>query len=127
MGKLGNFLALQAVWFACVLGAAHGADWVGPLVALALFALHLTLHAAPRAELRLALVVTPLGWAIDSAQHAAGWIDYAGWAPLGALAPVWSSSGWGLMRKAQYSLFAFSIAALGVFLVIWKVVFSATA
>lgn len=94
MGRLANFLALQVTWFACVLGAAHGREWIGPLVALALFAAHLARHRAPAAELRLALFVTPLGWAVDSAQHAVGWIDYAGWAPLGALAPIWIASLW---------------------------------
>lgn len=100
MGRLANFLALQACWFACVLGAAHGHEWIGPVTALALFALHLALHRAPAAELRLALVVTPLGWAIDSAQHAAGWIDYAGWAPLGVLAPLWIASLWTFFSTA---------------------------
>ena len=27
-----NFVASEAGWFACVLGAAHGKPWIGPLV-----------------------------------------------------------------------------------------------
>ena len=109
MGRLANFVALQVTWFACVLGAAHGREWIGPAVALALYALHLARHRAPAAELRLAAVVTPLGWAIDSAQHAAGWIDYAGWAPRGVLAPLWIASLWTFFSSAFGSSLAWMV------------------
>ena len=109
MGRLGNFLSLQAGWFACVLGAAHGREWIGPAVALGLFALHLARHRAPRGELRLALVVTPLGWIVDSAQHAAGWIDYAGWSPLGGLAPLWIAGLWMLLATTLGSSLAWLV------------------
>jgi hypothetical protein len=109
VGRLGNFLSLQAGWFACVLGAAHGREWIGPAVALGLFALHLSRHPAPRAELRLALVVTPLGWIVDSAQRAAGWIDYAGWLPLGVLAPLWIASLWTLFATTFGSSLAWLV------------------
>ena len=109
MGRLGNFLSLQAGWFACVLGAAHGREWIGPAVALGLFALHLSRHGAPRAELRLALLVTPLGWAVDSAQRAAGWIDYAGWSPLDVLAPLWIAGLWVLFATTFGSSLAWLV------------------
>lgn len=100
MGRLANFLALQACWFAAVLGAAHGAAWLGALACLAALALHVGLHPSPGRELRLALVVTLLGWAVDSAQRAAGWIDYAGWLPLGVLAPPWIAGLWAVLATS---------------------------
>ena len=31
MSKLANFVGFQLCWFACVLGAARGHEWLGPL------------------------------------------------------------------------------------------------
>ncbi len=44
-----------------------------------------------------------------------------------SLAPAWISSGWSIWRKAHHTLFALAMAALGVMLAYWKVIFSATA
>ena len=38
-----NFVGFQIGWFACVLGAANSRPWVGPLVVLFLFLVHLAL------------------------------------------------------------------------------------
>ena len=50
----------------------------------------------------------------------------AGLAGIVSLWTAWRTSGWGIWRKLHHSLFALSLAALTVMLVIWKVVFSAT-
>ncbi|MEO1135107.1 MAG: serine hydrolase domain-containing protein, partial [Pseudomonadota bacterium] len=44
-----------------------------------------------------------------------------------SLWPAWNSSGWSIWRKLHHSLFALSLAFLGLMLVIWNVVFAATA
>lgn len=44
-----------------------------------------------------------------------------------SLAPAWARSGWGLWRKLHHTFFALSLALLAVMLVVWKVIFSATA
>ncbi|WP_043083637.1 MULTISPECIES: DUF2878 family protein, partial [unclassified Xanthomonas] len=48
MSNLINYLALQGLWLAAVVGAAHGLAWAGP-AALALFALY-QLQARRRAH-----------------------------------------------------------------------------
>lgn len=100
MRRLAGVLVLQAGWFACVLGAAHDREWLGCALAVALLTLRLALHPAPGAQARLALVVTALGWAADSALMAAGWIRYEGWRPLGILAPLWIASLWALFSTS---------------------------
>jgi len=48
-------------------------------------------------------------------------------AGLVSTGPAWTSSGWSLWRKLHHSLFALSLAALAVALVLWNVVFAGTA
>lgn len=45
---------------------------------------------------------------------------------VGGTALVWLRSGWGIARKAHYTLFAASLAFLAFMLVWWRVIFSAT-
>ena len=94
MAGLLNFLALQAGWFACVLGAAHGRPWLGPLVVALLVAGHLARHSRRRRELLVIACVAPLGTALDSLQQALGWIRYEGSPLLGVLAPLWIAALW---------------------------------
>lgn len=65
-GKVVNFLAFQANWFACVLGAAQGLPWLGPLTTVLLAAHYV--HAAARRRRALALLglVLLLGLFVDS-------------------------------------------------------------
>jgi hypothetical protein len=103
MARLLNYLALQAGWFACVLGAAHGRAWLGPLAVALLVALHLTRHPRRRRELLVVLCVAPLGTLVDSAQQALGWLRYAGEPLLGLLAPAWIAALWVLFPITFHS------------------------
>jgi len=89
-----NFLSLQLGWFACVLGAAHDREWLGPLAVAALLGLHLALHPRRRREALVVLCVAPLGTALDSLQQVVGWIRYGGTPLLGLLAPAWIAALW---------------------------------
>lgn len=99
MRHLPNFLALQVGWFACVLGATHDREWIGPLVGLALIAVHLARHGEPARQALFLGGMTVLGLLIDSGQMAAGWIHYEGWQPLGFLAPPWIAVLWPLFAS----------------------------
>lgn len=44
-----------------------------------------------------------------------------------SLWPAWRASGWSIWRKLHHSLFALSLAFLGLMLVVWNVVFAGTA
>ncbi|HCH65533.1 MAG TPA: DUF2878 domain-containing protein [Deltaproteobacteria bacterium] len=61
-----TFALSQVGWFACILGAANGLPWLGPLI-VALLALHFIQSATdrPRAALRL-LAVAVIGLVTDS-------------------------------------------------------------
>jgi hypothetical protein len=89
-----NFILFQVGWFACVYPAAHGLEWVGPLVTLGIVALHLVLTpGALRARYARWLAgVALIGWTLDSGFKLLGVTSYPtsdSW-----LAPVWILSLW---------------------------------
>ena len=64
--KLINFVAFQAGWFACVLGAANGLPWLGSLLVCLIVAAHIKMADRPRVELQLLLLCVMLGLVFDS-------------------------------------------------------------
>jgi len=93
---LANFAAFQIGWFACVLGAAHGAPWLGIGVTALVVAWHLVAAAQPGVEARLIVIVAMLGAIWDSALVALGWIDYASGTIVAGAAPGWIVAMWAL-------------------------------
>jgi len=96
MRLVANFLTFQLGWFSCVLGAAHGLPWLGPLVVLAVVFLHLFLSSRPMHELRLIAAAMMLGLMIDSLLLASGWLQYPNGAWLAGFAPYWIVAMWAL-------------------------------
>ena len=61
-----NFIAFQAGWFSCVIGAAQDLFWLGPLVVLAVFGLHLFMTGDHLKEISIGLLFMAAGFAVDS-------------------------------------------------------------
>ncbi len=95
LANAANFVLFQLVWFACVMGAAAGRPWLGPLAVAAWLALHAFWPGRPR-ELKLVLAVTLIGTAVDSALRAVGLLGYSavpgGWPTF--VAPPWIIALW---------------------------------
>jgi len=91
-----NFLAFQLGWFACVLGAANGSPWLGPVVVAGAVALHLARARRSVPELYLVLAAMALGLIVDSALLATGWLTYRVGFWLPGLAPYWIIAMWAL-------------------------------
>ncbi|HEY8117737.1 MAG TPA: DUF2878 domain-containing protein [Methylophilaceae bacterium] len=89
-----NFLGFQLGWFSCVLGAAHGMPWLGPLITLPIVALHVASARIIRAELLLLTIVTLIGSVFDQLLLLQGWIQYpaSGWPAT--LLPIWMVALW---------------------------------
>jgi hypothetical protein len=96
MKLLVNFAAFQLGWFACVLGAANGLPWFGPLVVCAAVALHLARARRPLPELYLVLAAMGVGLVLDSLLLATGWLRYPAGLWLTGLAPYWIIAMWAL-------------------------------
>lgn len=94
--KLLHALAFQAVWFACVLGAAGGSSLPG-LGAGAVFLLVTLLSSKqPWDELRFVAGVTFLGIALDSVLGVSGLLVFAAPVPaVPGVAPLWLTVLWG--------------------------------
>lgn len=93
---LTNFAGFQVGWFACVLGAASGHPWLGPIVAGIVLAVHLGMAGEPAREAGLIALLAVVGTALDSVPVAAGWLSYGHGEWTGWLAPVWITALWGL-------------------------------
>ena len=89
-----NILGFQLGWFSCVLGAAHGMPWLGPLITLPIIAWHVSGARIMRAELLLLAIVTLIGSGFDQLLLLQGWIRYpaSGWPA--SLLPIWMVTLW---------------------------------
>jgi hypothetical protein len=94
MPVLINFVLFQLAWFACVLGAANGLPWVGPLVVAGVVAVHLARVPDRRAESALLLVAAMLGTLFDSTLVTAGLLSYPDGNWLASMAPYWIIAMW---------------------------------
>jgi hypothetical protein len=90
--RLYNFAAFQAGWFACVLGAARGAAWLGPAAVAAILAVHLALARGRRGEPLFLACSLPLGVGVNTALQASGAVVTPG--PV--TGPLWLAALWPL-------------------------------
>ncbi len=91
---LGNVIGFQLVWLASIGGAGVGLAWAGPVAALVFVAAMLAFGGQRRADLRLLAITLPLGFSMDSAFAASGWLVYAEAGPWPMLAPAWIGALW---------------------------------
>ena len=64
-GRILNVVLFNAGWFACVLGAAAGRSWIGPLVVTGAIGVHLWLCWNRRANLALIFAGAVIGFGCD--------------------------------------------------------------
>jgi len=90
-----NIVGFQVGWFICVLGAAQGLPWLGPLVAAPILAWHLLNAASMSDELKLIIIATLLGVLFDQTLLSAGLLRFADSAAWPAyLLPPWMMALW---------------------------------
>lgn len=94
--SLVNYVVFQLGWFACIMGAARGAGWLGPLAAVLVIALHLALSRRADLELRLLVVCFVLGLLLESLVMNLGLIRFEEPSPISFLAPLWITAMWPL-------------------------------
>lgn len=96
ISKTLNFLAVQANWLACVLGAAWGLPWLGPLTTAVLIVEFVRRSRRRAPVLWLLLTAALMGLVVDSGLTIAGRLQFieptAGpWPPV---APPWIPALW---------------------------------
>jgi hypothetical protein len=91
-----NVLLFQAGWFACVLGAAHGAPWIGALAAGAIVAWHLARAADARPELGLVALAMLAGAGFETLLAQSGWLRFENGMLFERTAPYWMVTLWAI-------------------------------
>lgn len=95
-----NLIGFQIGWFACVLGAAYHAPWLGVFNALFILMLHRTRSKHKQAESTLLLLAALFGLVFDSLLLQLGWVAFepvAYWP--NALSPPWMIGLWALFAS----------------------------
>ncbi|MBA0901888.1 MAG: DUF2878 domain-containing protein [Candidatus Nitrotoga sp.] len=93
---IANFVAFQAGWFACVLGAAHSLPWAGTAFAAVIIVTHVFFAEKPRREIRLIVMALLIGIVWDSTLVMLGWLDFTSGFLLAGVAPHWILALWAL-------------------------------
>ena len=103
--KLGNAVGFQLAWVASVWGGAIGLIWPAGLI-LACFVIYTLLdQQSRRADLRMLLIVVPLGYGLDSFLVATNVYEFAHQSSDAVLAPVWIAFLWvGFALTLNHSL-----------------------
>jgi uncharacterized protein DUF2878 len=99
MDRFLNLAMFYLGWFACVLGAARGRLWLGPVVAGALLLGHLASTPARGRESRLILLAGLFGFAVDTSQASAGLFAFTGTSAATWLCPPWMIALWMLFAS----------------------------
>lgn len=89
-----NVLALQLGWAACVVGAARGLPWLGPVVVAVFLVVHVALRKR-RIPLILFTIFGALGgYSVDCALTAAGFLDFPLSPGARNICPLWMLALW---------------------------------
>ncbi|MCS6779826.1 MAG: DUF2878 domain-containing protein [Geminicoccaceae bacterium] len=94
-----NVLGFQFGWFACVLGAAYGMPWLGPLVAVPVLALHLATAARPQRAGLLLLAAALVGFGLDTILIRAERLSFGEGVLVEGWAPYWMVCLWALFAS----------------------------
>ncbi|MCA9254458.1 MAG: DUF2878 domain-containing protein [Phycisphaerales bacterium] len=89
-----NVIALQAGWFACVLGAAWGLPWIGPAFVFLAIGIHLAASPQRAGDARLIAMTMAIGLMIDSLLMRSGAIAFNSGVMAGWIAPAWMIALW---------------------------------
>ena len=99
---LANIIAFQVGWLACVLGAARGWTWQGPLVVAVIACLWLLHSRRPRSLALLLALSGIVGLCWDSWLAVLGLVGYAPGPLSPPLAPVWICALWVLFATTLH-------------------------
>ena len=84
----------QIGWFACVLGAASQRPWTGCLIGMILVGVHVALSVERVLEVRLVVLATAVGAAVEMTQIAAGTYRFTSGTVNDTLPPPWLLAMW---------------------------------
>jgi hypothetical protein len=114
LSKVLNIVFFQIGWFACVLGAAHGYPWVGPLMAVPIVGFYLWQEADRQKALRVVLFVGCLGTVLDSVLSYAGILLFRDSLTVAWVCPPWLAALWAMFATTLRSSLAWLAERMGL-------------
>ena len=78
MKTIVNVLGFKISWWACVLGATSGSEYLGPIAMAIFLALHFNLNVSNNSEIKLILIFAVVGTLIDTLMAYTKLIGYVG-------------------------------------------------
>ena len=95
MKNLSNIVGFQVAWLACILGAANGFPFIGPVVMATSLIAHYYFISSDRNEVKLIIIFTVFGTFVDSLLTLSGLVTYVGYyVPGSVIAPLWITAMW---------------------------------
>lgn len=94
-----NAVAFQVGWFACVLGAASGNGWIGPLFVGLFVLVQLWISEERWKEVHLLLGTLVVGWSFDTVLIGLGY-----YSPVSNVFEGWGSSPWLVAMWVNFAL-----------------------
>jgi hypothetical protein len=94
-----NVVGFQLGWFACVLGAAHGMPWLGPLLALPILSWHVASATRPARAALLLAVAALAGLGLDTLLIRAERFAFTQGILVEGFAPHWMVCLWALFAS----------------------------
>lgn len=89
-----NMIFYQATWLTCVVGAGRGSWWPGLLVLAVFASWQLIVSPWPRADACLAVIVSVIGFMLDSTFAHYGAMRFETVVPWAGFAPIWMVALW---------------------------------
>ena len=106
MKTIVNVLGFKISWWACVLGATSGSEYLGPIAMAIFLALHFNFNVSNNSEIKLILIFAVVGTLIDTLMAYTKLIGYVGlYSDDTIIAPMWITAMWcGFAAMANHSL-----------------------
>ena len=106
MKNLSNIVGFQVAWWACMLGAANGLPYIGPVVMAVYLIAHYYWISVDRNEVKLIIIFTVFGTFVDSLLILSGSITCMGYYVPGlVIAPLWITAMWsGFTSTVNHSM-----------------------
>ena len=106
MKNIFNILGFNFSWWACVLGAAKGFSYAGPVAMLVFLVLHFYINSFDSSEIKLIIIFAFLGTLIDTLMVYTGMLSYNGlYEENIIIAPLWITAMWcGFAATVNHSM-----------------------
>ena len=104
-----NILGFYVIWWSCMLGAANGLSYFGPLIMIILLIIHYYLFVNDIKEIYLVLIIGAVGTMVDSLMFLSGSFVYQGsYSSEISIAPLWITAMWaGFAATVNHSMVFF--------------------